>query len=146
MIVATFQYQTQEARNRVRHTYLVHNQAQELLVQVLTTEISVKNYALTRQKNYLNTYQKVDQSLPISLQKLQDLVVDNPGQTQQTKKIKAAINQSQKLLIKILSPYNNMLIASRVPVLMSEQRLFLNWLINWKMPHNSRIFPSILNW
>ncbi|VXD12987.1 putative Histidine kinase [Planktothrix serta PCC 8927] len=103
VIIATFQYQTQEARNRVRHTYLVHNQAQDLLVQVLTTEISVKDYALTRQKKYLNTYQKVDQSLPISLQKLQDLVVDNPRQTQQTQRIESAINQSQKLLKNYLS-------------------------------------------
>lgn len=98
VIVAIFQYQSQEARNRVRHSYLVRNQAQELLTQVLTAEMGVKDYALTRQKHYLNIYQETLKNLPSSIQKLKDLVAEKSNQTDQIQKLETAINQSQELL------------------------------------------------
>jgi len=98
VIVAIFQYQSDEAKDRVRHTYIVRNQAQELMVQVLTAEMAVKDYALTRQVNYLNSYQEASKRILFSIKEIKDLVSDNPNQTSKIKKIETAINQSQELL------------------------------------------------
>ncbi|WRH66502.1 MAG: PAS domain S-box protein [Planktothrix sp. GU0601_MAG3] len=97
-ITVTFQYQAEEARNQVRHTYLIRNQAQELLTGVLVAEIAVKDYALTGQKKYLDIYKTTTKNLYISLDELRKLVIDNPDKFQKIKTIEKTIDQSEKLL------------------------------------------------
>lgn len=96
-IAATFQYQAQEARDRVYHTYLVKNQAQELLTQVLTTEVVVKDYGLTGQKKYLDSHEKATKNLLISLDKMRDLAKDNPNKIQKLKTLQTSIDKSNAL-------------------------------------------------
>ncbi|HEY9863907.1 MAG TPA: PAS domain S-box protein [Candidatus Obscuribacterales bacterium] len=96
-IAATFQYQAQEARDRVYHTYLIKNQAQELLTKVLTTEVVVKDYGLTGQKKYLDSHKKATQNLLVSLDEMRDLVKDNPNKIQKLKTLQTSIDKSNAL-------------------------------------------------
>lgn len=98
IIFAWFQYQAQQGIRQVRHTYDVRHQAEQLLDQVGTAEIQVKNYALTRQPEFLNSYRKSIEILPQSLDTLEELVSDNPNQAENFKSLKIDVEKSQTFL------------------------------------------------
>ncbi|SKB13225.1 putative Histidine kinase [Planktothrix sp. PCC 11201] len=97
-IAAIFQYQAEEARNQARDSYLIRNQAQELMTQILTAEIAVKDYALTRQTNHLNTYEKATKNLYISLNQVKHLAINHPNRIQKLTTLETTLNQSDQLL------------------------------------------------
>jgi PAS domain S-box-containing protein len=70
-------------------------ESNSLIVGLLNAETGARGYALTQNSEFLEPYYKAQNALPRSLEKLNQLVSDNPPQQQRVEKIK---QQSQERL------------------------------------------------
>ncbi|GAB3649491.1 response regulator [Echinicola sediminis] len=75
----------------VNHTYDVLLASKETLIQLLNAEASQNGYLLTQDENYLELYHVTTDSVHVLLDRLQNLVSDNPGQTKKVKKLEKVV-------------------------------------------------------
>ncbi|HBL12272.1 MAG TPA: hypothetical protein DD379_12860 [Cyanobacteria bacterium UBA11162] len=86
------QFNTTKAEEWVQHTQQVRLETQRLLKNLLDAETEVRGYALIRDQEFLNRYESAIAEIPTSLEDLNQLVADNPVQTQQIQQIRALVN------------------------------------------------------
>ena len=82
------QINTVKAQYLVRHTQQVRLEAKRLLTALLDAESGVRGYELTARREFLAGYETSITLIPQSLEKLTQLVVDNPSQTQRIQQIR----------------------------------------------------------
>jgi PAS domain S-box-containing protein len=88
-------YTIDRAQMWVDHTDKTLFESNILLVGLLNAETGTRGYALTQNSEFLEPYYKTQNSLPKSIEDLNQLVADNPQQKQRVEKIK---QQSQERL------------------------------------------------
>ncbi len=99
--LATFawlQWNTTKAENLVHHTQEIHLESQRLLTALLEAENGVRGYNITHSKEFLEPLESALATIPKCLAKLEELVDDNPAQSQRIKVIQELANTRVNLL------------------------------------------------
>jgi signal transduction histidine kinase len=78
----------------VQHTQVVRLETKRLLNALIDAETGVRGYGLTLRPEFLNPYEKALEIIPDSLNKLENLVTDNPQQTRLLQDIKYVTNEN----------------------------------------------------
>jgi len=91
------QRQVNNTRESVQHTQEVRLEAQEVLRLLVDAETGVRGYGLTRQEEFLEPYRQAVQQLPVSLQRLSQLVRD-PSQVERQQAIERWVDLRLALL------------------------------------------------
>lgn len=73
----------------VQHSQQVRLEAQHLLTALLDAESGVRGYDITRRQEFLTRYEAAVATVPNSLEQLNQLVANNPTQTQRIQQIKS---------------------------------------------------------
>lgn len=92
-IFGWLQVKMSEAENWVDHTHQVRLSAERLLSKLIDAETGMRGYVLTQNQELLAEYQEAIAVIPESLDKLKDLVQDNPKQSQRILEIKSFVKQ-----------------------------------------------------
>lgn len=89
--LATFswlEFKTARTEGWVQHTQQVRLEAQRLIAALLNAETEVRGYGLTRRPEFMDRQASAIISVTHSLEQLEQLVADNPSQTQQLQQIR----------------------------------------------------------
>jgi len=78
----------------VQHTQTVRLETKRLLNALVDAETGVRGYGLTRRPEFLEPYEWAQAVIPGSLDRLENLVQDNPQQTQQLQHIRALVDEN----------------------------------------------------
>jgi signal transduction histidine kinase len=78
----------------VQHTQTVRIETKLLLNALVDAETGVRGYGLTQREEFLEPYEWAQTSIPYSLNRLENLVQDNPQQTQQLQTIRALVDEN----------------------------------------------------
>jgi CHASE3 domain sensor protein len=82
-----------EAQKYIDHTNQVLLQSRDISISLLNAESAVRGYYISRQTEFLQSYEQAYITLPQSLPKLKKLVQDNPMQTQRSLEIEQLAQQ-----------------------------------------------------
>lgn len=85
------QFKTTKAEYWVEHTQQVRLETERLLTALLDTESGVRGYEIVRRQDFLTSYESQIALLPHSLDRLKQLVADNPTQTQRLASIRELV-------------------------------------------------------
>ncbi|HEY9606014.1 MAG TPA: CHASE3 domain-containing protein, partial [Allocoleopsis sp.] len=85
------QFKTNKAESWVQHTQQVRLETERLLTALLDAESGVRGYEIVRRQDFLTSYESKIALLPDSLDRLKQLVVDNPAQTQRLDRIRELV-------------------------------------------------------
>src|SRR4028118_2047559 len=96
------QFKMVQAENWVQHTQQVRLEAERLLAALLDAESGVRGYEITRRREFITGYRSAIATLPNSLEKLTQLVADNPSQTQKLQQIRGLAQARVSLLERFL--------------------------------------------
>lgn len=83
-----------EAEDWVRHTQHVRLDTKRLLGALVDAETAVRGYGLTRREEFLDPYDEALQLIPVMLDDLEQLVDDNPEQTQRLQEIRSLVDET----------------------------------------------------
>jgi len=92
-IFGLLQVKTYKAEKWVEHTHKVRLSAEHILANLIDAETGVRGYVLTQNQEFLADYQEAIAVIPESLDKLENLVQDNPKQSQRILEIKSSVKQ-----------------------------------------------------
>ena len=81
----------------VQHTQTVRLETKRLLKALVDAETGVRGFGLTRRDEFLQPYNKAQIVIPLSLQRLETLVQDNPQQLKQLDQIERLVNRNLAL-------------------------------------------------
>ena len=99
-------YYTVAATRYVTHTQEVLLESNNLLIAILNAETGVRGYGSTRSKSFLEPYNAAVKTLPASMERLENLVQDNPQQSQRVELIEQKVQQELKLLLQAINSTN----------------------------------------
>jgi len=88
----------------IQHTQTVRLESQWLLNALVDAETGVRGYGLTQRREFLEPYKNAQLVIPDSLNRLENLVQDNPPQVQQIQNIRGLVDENleifeQKLIL-----------------------------------------------
>jgi PAS domain S-box-containing protein len=95
-------YSIDRSQNWVAHTQQVLLESNQLLIGLLNAETGVRGYALTLRPESLDSYNAAQVSLPKRLNRLKELVKDNPAQVNRLRSITRMTQQRVVTLAKIV--------------------------------------------
>ncbi len=87
------QRRSEESNAQVRHTFLVENGIQQVLVSLLNAETGVRGYLATGRDDFLDPYREARQTLSGSVARLISLVRNNPSQVEQARRVESLATQ-----------------------------------------------------
>jgi signal transduction histidine kinase len=82
----------------VQHTLNVRLETKRLLNALIDAETGVRGYGLTQRDRFLEPYERAKAVIPISLNRLENLVQDNPQQTQKIQTLRQLVNENLTIL------------------------------------------------
>jgi PAS domain S-box-containing protein len=88
-----------EAQKDIDRTNQVLLQSRDISISLLNAESAVRGYYISRQTDFLQSYEQAYITLPQSLPKLKKLVQDNPIQTQRSLEIEQLAQQKMAVLV-----------------------------------------------
>jgi PAS domain S-box-containing protein len=88
------------AQDAVVHSVDVEQQTAQLR---LLAQSGVSNYLLTGQDSYLDAYRSANRDFPAALDRLRDLVIDNPVQAEHLRRVTSLRHQRQELVTALIS-------------------------------------------
>ncbi len=88
----------EEDEARVQHTKMVKLETKRLLTALVDTETGVRGYGLTHREEFLAPYNRSRAIIPDSLNRLENLVQDNPQQAQRLQEIRTKVDRHLKIL------------------------------------------------
>ena len=91
-----------DARWWIGHTEEAIREANLLMKVVVDAETGVRGYAIAKDANFLEPYQIAQSEIPISLNTLEELIVDDPKQQAQLRQTKQQIERRLNLLSEVL--------------------------------------------
>ncbi|HEX8462453.1 MAG TPA: CHASE3 domain-containing protein, partial [Segetibacter sp.] len=89
---ATFQKQSEEAE-MVSHTYRVINKLDEIQQTLINMETGSRGFQATNEARFLEAYYKGLGQYPSAVSELENLVQDNPSQSNRLEKVKKDIDK-----------------------------------------------------
>ncbi|MFB2892142.1 response regulator [Aerosakkonemataceae cyanobacterium BLCC-F50] len=98
IVFAYLQQQVTEAQYWVEHTYEVRQQTNRIFNLLLNSETAVRGYALTKQQKFLEPYKQSFTQISPAVDRLANLVSDNPSQLERHQKLKKLIEQRKTVL------------------------------------------------
>jgi PAS domain S-box-containing protein len=87
-----------EAQKDIDHTNRVLLQSRDISISLLNAESAVRGYYISRQTEFLESYEQTYITLPQSLTKLKNLVQDSPTQTLRSREIEQLAQQKMAAL------------------------------------------------
>jgi PAS domain S-box-containing protein len=81
----------------VTHTQEVISQLETTLATLIETDTEQRGYLLTDDENFLAQRQAAAAQLPVELQRIQQLTIDNPTQQQAVKNLEALVEKEERL-------------------------------------------------
>ncbi|MEL6322256.1 MAG: CHASE3 domain-containing protein, partial [Cyanobacteria bacterium J06626_14] len=78
----------------VQHTQVVRLETKQLLNALIEAETGVRGYGLTQRVEFLIPYNTAQAAIPTSLDRLEDLVQDNPQQTERIQNIRSLVDEN----------------------------------------------------
>jgi signal transduction histidine kinase len=145
LTVAIGLLRSRDADMLVVHTLAVRESAQSVLINVKDAEATQRSYYLTGTREYLESFSKAMQAIPTELQKLRNLVSDNPDQHNRIAELSTLIgakadklnrtlaliedNKRDEALITLNSPEGRKLISdirARVSDVLNAERKLLD--------------------
>jgi len=112
----------------VQHTQQVRLETKRLQAALLDAETGVRGYGLTRRPEFLEPYQQSRQQIPQSLNTLEELVSDNPAQTQQLQKIRRSVDATLQILHQKQTLQQELATLNRDPNALVPAALLYDWL------------------
>jgi signal transduction histidine kinase len=82
----------------VQHTQTVRLETKQLLSALVDAETGVRGYGLTQRREFLDPYNKAKLAIPTSIARLQQLVRDNPQQSQRIQQIRSLVDNNLEIL------------------------------------------------
>jgi len=112
----------------VQHTQIVRLETKRLLNALLDAETGVRGYGLTQRNEFLTPYNNAKAVIPASLDQLQNLVSDNPQQSQRIQEIRRLVDDTLALLHQKLTLQQDLkLIRGRAEIIVPTAALY-EWL------------------
>ena len=99
-------YRIDRSQQWVDHTNQVLGESNQLLTALLNAETGVRGYALTQSPEFLEPYSMAQSSLSKRLNRLKELVSDNPQQTSRLQNITQNMKQRVRTLLEIIDLIN----------------------------------------
>lgn len=87
-----------EDESLVQHTQVVRLETKRLLNALIDAETGVRGYGLTRRDEFLIPYNNAQTNIPGSLDRLEQLVQDNPQQTERIQAIRVLVDENLEIL------------------------------------------------
>jgi len=112
----------------VQHTQQVRLETKRLQAALLDAETGVRGYGLTRRPEFLEPYQQAQQQIPLSLNTLEELVSDNPAQTQQLQRIRQSVDITMQILHQKQTLQQELATLNRSPDTLVPAALLYDWL------------------
>jgi signal transduction histidine kinase len=81
----------------VQHTQIVRLETKRLLNALIDAETGVRGYGLTQRDEFLAPYNQAKAIIPKSLERLEQLVQDNPQQTQRIQDIRTRVDENLRI-------------------------------------------------
>ena len=81
----------------VQHTQIVRLETKRLLNALVDAETGVRGYGLTQRDEFLTPYNRAKAIIPKSLDRLEQLVQDNPQQTQRIQDIRTGVDENLRI-------------------------------------------------
>jgi signal transduction histidine kinase len=111
----------------ISHTEQVIRESGNLHIKLVDAETGIRGYGLTKNREFLQPYQKALSQIPTQLNNLEKITEDNPIQQEQLQKIERQLQVRlllfQKLLNILEENQQNLKLDSRInPVLMDSKR------------------------
>jgi signal transduction histidine kinase len=103
LAVALLLQRSRQADMWVEHTFEVQQTAQALLISFRDATSSLRTFLLTKNRDYLTTYDKALKNVPLQLEKLRALSADNLGQQGRADKLTKLIGRAFDRLHQALS-------------------------------------------
>lgn len=110
----------------IQHTQAVRLETQQLLNALLDAETGVRGYGLTQRPEFLDPYEDAQIFIPLSLERLENLVDDNPQQTVQLQQIRLLAYESLEIFRQKLDLQEEIAASGDQELLSASQ--FHNWL------------------
>jgi signal transduction histidine kinase len=82
----------------VLHTQTVRLETKRLLSALIDAETGVRGYGLTQRSEFLTPYDNAKTVIPVSLDQLQNLVSDNPKQSQRVQELRRLVKENLVIL------------------------------------------------
>ncbi|MEM7757692.1 MAG: CHASE3 domain-containing protein, partial [Cyanobacteria bacterium P01_A01_bin.40] len=95
---ASLKASLEEEEAIVERTKMVKLETKRLLTALVETETGVLGYGLTNREEFLTPYNRSRAIIPNTLNKLENLVQDNPQQTQRLQDIRIKVNRHLEIL------------------------------------------------
>lgn len=105
-IFGGLQFNRSKTEYWVQQTQEVRLEAKSLLAELLDAETGVRGYANTSRQEFLEPYKSAKKAIPKSLNQLNQLVADNPSQTQRLKQIRELSQYKLTILERLLQVAN----------------------------------------
>ena len=90
------QRQTNEAQAWVEHSFEVRSSVHDAMLLLANAEGGLRSYLLTKRQSDLDTYRSARQQLPVPMNALQNLVLDNPVQSRRLEKVRSLLRQAEQ--------------------------------------------------
>jgi signal transduction histidine kinase len=87
-----------EGEEWVSHTQQVRIETKLLLTALVDAETGIRGYGLTRREEFLVPYRQALSEIPVSLDHLEELVDDNPDQSDRLQLIRARVDETLAIL------------------------------------------------
>ncbi|VEP14082.1 Histidine kinase [Hyella patelloides LEGE 07179] len=120
----------------VQHTKMVKLETKRLLTALVDTETGVRGYGLTHREEFLAPYNSSRAVIPDSLRELENLVQDNPQQTQRLQDIRAKVERHLEILQQKLTLQQELKRIRGEEEIMVNTALLYDWLEEGKEKMN----------
>lgn len=107
IVFGSFKEAIAEDKRLVQQTKQIKLETKRLLIGLSRAEAGYQGYGLTRKRSFLKSYQEAIANIPSALERLRQLVQNNPKQYDQFKEIEQLIDQSLVQLQQKLSTFGN---------------------------------------
>jgi PAS domain S-box-containing protein len=104
--IANFASRRERAADLVTHTYEVLRASQTVMLECVDIETGFRGYALTQNQVFLEPYQRGNKTVELNLQRLKNLVQDNPVQVSRVQKLQQTVDRLRDMLQPLLRSHS----------------------------------------
>ncbi len=112
----------------VQHTLTVRLETKRLLNALIDAETGVRGYGLTQRDEFLEPYNWAKSEIPASLDRLEQLVQDNPQQIRQIQTIRSLVNENLEIFQQKLALQQELKRIQQKPHVLVPAASLYDWL------------------
>lgn len=127
LVVSTLTYlwverEEERLQEGVARTFDVRDEIQQVARLLLTAETGARGFVLTMDESFLGPYERAVDELPSGLERLSDLVEDNPDQNQRAARIEDLADERLALMGQLVGSADGAMTAARRDDLLTESK------------------------